>query len=183
MRDCLCCASALLWRQWDNSCVEDIYMKPGSYSQTQDGIYLSAVASLASAFRRRNIDSSPRNISPHDAMRGIKHAKKAPTRSMISPPIPMPGMPACLPSALTLPYQWRMYLEQQHGMPWFVFLPLSHAPRRRPRSAPERREFDSESDAGIVNGASYVTVTRKGGVSNFSIFSWQTSHEYDGLHP
>ena len=29
MRVCLCCAYALLWRQWDNSCVEDIYMKPG----------------------------------------------------------------------------------------------------------------------------------------------------------
>ena len=28
MRVCLCCAYALLWGQWDNSYVEDIYMKP-----------------------------------------------------------------------------------------------------------------------------------------------------------
>ena len=32
MRVCLCCASALLWRQWDNSCEEYIYFFLGSVS-------------------------------------------------------------------------------------------------------------------------------------------------------
>ena len=47
---------------------------------------------------------------------------------------------ARLPSALTLLYQWRMYFVRASSMPWFVFLPLSHAPRS---SAPERRRGNS----------------------------------------
>ena len=38
MRVCLCCAYALLWRQWDNSCVEDIYMKPGPHDRFGPGL-------------------------------------------------------------------------------------------------------------------------------------------------